>query len=181
MPGSREPSGLRGMPAAIGRALLMVLPCAGPLLVAGGVAVAVGASRRNPWLIAVGAVMVLAAVARTPRYRSRRGAGLRIAARPSPHHPTQPAKADRRSRTRHDRAERVSPAAMRVEEPRMAQAPVPQRKVDRDEVFVEFPKSICPLCKTPIDAQLNVRDNKASLRKRCHRPENSRSGLPPGR
>lgn len=72
---SREPSGLRCMPAAIGRGLLIVLSCAGPLLVAGGVAVAVGVSRRNPWLIAVGAVMVLAAVIRTLRYGSRRGAG----------------------------------------------------------------------------------------------------------
>jgi hypothetical protein len=75
MPGSREPSGLRGVLAAVSRWLLIVLSCAGPLLVAGGVAVAVGASRRNPWLIAVGAVMVLAAVVRTLRYRSRRGAG----------------------------------------------------------------------------------------------------------
>ncbi|MCX4582391.1 hypothetical protein [Streptomyces sp. NBC_01481] len=71
----REPTGLRGTPAAVGRGLLTVLACAGPLLVAGGVAVAVGGARRNPWLIAVGTVMVLAAVVRTLRYRSRGGAG----------------------------------------------------------------------------------------------------------
>ncbi|MBA0125119.1 radical SAM protein [Haloechinothrix sp. YIM 98757] len=40
-------------------------------------------------------------------------------------------------------------------------------KRDRDEVFVEFTKSICPVCKTPVDAQVNIRDNKVYLRKRC--------------
>ncbi|WP_274560803.1 radical SAM protein [Streptomyces spiramyceticus] len=49
----------------------------------------------------------------------------------------------------------------------MTQAPVPQRKVDRDEVFVEFTKSICPICKTTVDAQVNIRENKVYLRKRC--------------
>lgn len=72
---SREPSSLRGMLAAIGRGLLKLLSCAGPLLVAGGVTVAVGASRRNPWLIAIGTVMVLTAVVPLLRYRARRGAG----------------------------------------------------------------------------------------------------------
>jgi uncharacterized radical SAM superfamily Fe-S cluster-containing enzyme len=42
-----------------------------------------------------------------------------------------------------------------------------RRKVDRDEVFVEFTKSICPVCKAVIDAQVNVRDDKVYLRKRC--------------
>ncbi|GAA5028058.1 hypothetical protein [Actinopolymorpha pittospori] len=32
---------------------------------------------------------------------------------------------------------------------------------------MEFTKSICPLCKTPIDAQVNIRKNKVYLRKRC--------------
>ncbi|MBT2366216.1 radical SAM protein [Streptomyces sp. ISL-10] len=49
----------------------------------------------------------------------------------------------------------------------MTQAPAPRAKVDRDEVFVEFTKSICPLCKTPVDAQVNIRENKVYLRKRC--------------
>ena len=47
--------------------------------------------------------------------------------------------------------------------------PVPavRRKVDRDEVFVEYTKSICPVCKVVIDAQVNIRDNKVYLRKTC--------------
>ncbi len=42
-----------------------------------------------------------------------------------------------------------------------------QRKRDRDEVFVEFTRSICPVCKAVIDAQVNIRDDKVYLRKRC--------------
>jgi len=44
---------------------------------------------------------------------------------------------------------------------------VGRRKRDRDEVFVEFTKSICPVCKVPVDAQVNIRDDKVYLRKRC--------------
>ena len=40
-------------------------------------------------------------------------------------------------------------------------------KVDRDEVFVELTRSICPVCKAVIDAQVNVRDDRVYLRKRC--------------
>jgi uncharacterized radical SAM superfamily Fe-S cluster-containing enzyme len=40
-------------------------------------------------------------------------------------------------------------------------------KLDRDEVFLEYTKSICPVCKTVVDAELNVRDNRVILRKRC--------------
>jgi uncharacterized radical SAM superfamily Fe-S cluster-containing enzyme len=40
-------------------------------------------------------------------------------------------------------------------------------RVDRDEVFLEYTKSICPVCKAVIDAEVNVRDNKVFLRKRC--------------
>lgn len=43
----------------------------------------------------------------------------------------------------------------------------PTVKVDRDEIFVEFTKSICPLCKVVVDAQVNIRDGKVYLRKRC--------------
>ncbi len=32
---------------------------------------------------------------------------------------------------------------------------------------MEFTKSICPLCKTPVDAQVNIRADKVYLRKRC--------------
>ncbi|GAA5128992.1 radical SAM protein [Haloechinothrix salitolerans] len=42
-----------------------------------------------------------------------------------------------------------------------------RQKQDRDEVFVEFTKSICPVCKVPVDAQVNIRDDKVYLRKRC--------------
>jgi uncharacterized radical SAM superfamily Fe-S cluster-containing enzyme len=40
-------------------------------------------------------------------------------------------------------------------------------RVDHDEVFLEYTKSICPVCKTVIDAEVNVRDNRVYLRKRC--------------
>ena len=40
-------------------------------------------------------------------------------------------------------------------------------RVDRDEVFVEYTKSICPVCKVVTDAEVNVRDNRLYLRKRC--------------
>lgn len=38
---------------------------------------------------------------------------------------------------------------------------------DRDEVFVELTRSVCPVCKTVVDAEVNIRDNKVYLRKRC--------------
>ena len=31
-----------------------------------------------------------------------------------------------------------------------------RQKVDRDEVFLEYTKSICPVCKTVIDGEVNV-------------------------
>ncbi len=40
-------------------------------------------------------------------------------------------------------------------------------RVDRDEVFLEYTKSICPVCKVVIDAQVNIRGGKVYLRKRC--------------
>lgn len=49
----------------------------------------------------------------------------------------------------------------------MTVADVPARKRDRDEIFLEYTKSICPVCKVPVDAQVNARDNKIYLRKRC--------------
>ncbi len=41
------------------------------------------------------------------------------------------------------------------------------KKVDRDEIFLEYTKSICPVCKTVVDAEVNIRDNRVFLRKRC--------------
>jgi hypothetical protein len=40
-------------------------------------------------------------------------------------------------------------------------------KIDRDEVFLECTKSICPICKAVVEAEINVRDSKVWLRKRC--------------
>src|SRR5215468_6833338 len=40
-------------------------------------------------------------------------------------------------------------------------------KQERHEVFVEYTKSICPVCKVVVDAQVNIRGNKVYLRKRC--------------
>jgi len=45
-------------------------------------------------------------------------------------------------------------------------------KVDRDEVFLEETRSICPVCKRVVDAEVNVRDNRVILAKRC--PEHGR-------
>ena len=33
-------------------------------------------------------------------------------------------------------------------------------RVDREEVFLEFTRSICPVCKKVIDAELNIRDGR---------------------
>src|SRR5581483_5477447 len=52
------------------------------------------------------------------------------------------------------------------------QAPPRPRKVDRDEVFVEYAKSICPVCKVVVDAEVNIRHDRVYLRKRC--PEHGR-------
>jgi hypothetical protein len=38
---------------------------------------------------------------------------------------------------------------------------------DRDEVFLELTRSICPVCKRTVDAEANARDNQVFLRKRC--------------
>jgi uncharacterized radical SAM superfamily Fe-S cluster-containing enzyme len=40
-------------------------------------------------------------------------------------------------------------------------------RVDRHEVFLEYTKSICPACKAVVDGEVNVRDNRVYLRKRC--------------
>jgi hypothetical protein len=40
-------------------------------------------------------------------------------------------------------------------------------KTDRNEIFIEFTKSICPVCKTVIDAEVNIRDGRVLMRKRC--------------
>jgi uncharacterized radical SAM superfamily Fe-S cluster-containing enzyme len=49
----------------------------------------------------------------------------------------------------------------------MASTTSRRSRTDRDEVFLEYTKSICPVCKTVVDAEVNVRDDKVYLRKRC--------------
>ncbi|TQF02797.1 radical SAM protein [Kitasatospora acidiphila] len=49
----------------------------------------------------------------------------------------------------------------------MTEPVTPPQKTDRDEVFLEFTKSICPVCKAVVDAQVNIRQDKVYLRKRC--------------
>jgi uncharacterized radical SAM superfamily Fe-S cluster-containing enzyme len=41
------------------------------------------------------------------------------------------------------------------------------KRAERDEVFVEYTKSICPLCKVVIDAEVAIRDNRVVMSKRC--------------
>lgn len=38
---------------------------------------------------------------------------------------------------------------------------------DRDEVFLELTRSICPVCKRTVNAEVNARDDQVFLRKRC--------------
>ena len=40
-------------------------------------------------------------------------------------------------------------------------------RVDRDEVFLEVTRSICPVCRQVLDAEVNARDDQIFLRKRC--------------
>lgn len=41
------------------------------------------------------------------------------------------------------------------------------QKKDADYVFYELTRSICPVCKQVIDAQILLRDNKVFMKKRC--------------
>ncbi|MET9969235.1 mercury transporter [Streptomyces sp. NPDC006356] len=72
MSASRERSGLGAAAAAVGAGLLMVVCCAGPLLVAGGALGAVGGALAKPWLVTVGAVLLLAGAGYALRCRARR-------------------------------------------------------------------------------------------------------------
>jgi len=40
-------------------------------------------------------------------------------------------------------------------------------RTDRDEVFLEYTKSICPVCKAVVDAEVNARGGRIVLSKRC--------------
>jgi len=49
----------------------------------------------------------------------------------------------------------------------MAVSQTARTKTDRDEVFLELTRSICPVCKRVIDAEVNIRDGRVVMRKRC--------------
>ena len=42
-----------------------------------------------------------------------------------------------------------------------------QMKQDADFIFHELTRSICPECRSVIDAQIIIRDNRVYMRKRC--------------
>ncbi|GAA4129496.1 hypothetical protein GCM10022285_17160 [Streptomyces tunisiensis] len=86
MPAPDERSGLGGVAVTAGAGLLMVVCCAGPLLLAGG---ALGGALAGRRLITVGAVILLAGAGYALPARSvAAGAPVwRSAARPSPLHP----------------------------------------------------------------------------------------------
>ncbi len=62
MPTPRRPSHGSGTAAAVGAALVMVVCCVGPALLAGGALGALGGVLRSPWLIAVGTLVVATAI-----------------------------------------------------------------------------------------------------------------------
>ncbi|MFD4190513.1 hypothetical protein [Amycolatopsis thermoflava] len=88
-------SGLGGGLAAAGLGLLMVLCCAGPALIAGGALGALGGAVRNPWLIAAGVLMVLAAVGYALLRRARRRSGQNVEDCCPPQPPARPRSAER--------------------------------------------------------------------------------------
>jgi len=49
----------------------------------------------------------------------------------------------------------------------MLSATTQVRKKDSDSVFFELTRSICPVCRRVIDAQVLLRDNKVYMQKRC--------------
>jgi hypothetical protein len=51
-----------GVLTVLGAGALMVLCCAGPILLASGVLAGLGAALRNPWLIGIGAAVLAAAI-----------------------------------------------------------------------------------------------------------------------
>lgn len=72
-----EPRDTIGAWTVIGAAALMIACCAGPVLIAGGALSGLGAALRNPWLLGIGAAVILAALgwvaSRVARHRSAGG------------------------------------------------------------------------------------------------------------
>jgi Na+-translocating ferredoxin:NAD+ oxidoreductase RnfD subunit len=58
--------------AGIGAALLLIVCCAGPVLIATGALAGIGAWLANPWMIAAAVLLLAAAVTTVARRRSRR-------------------------------------------------------------------------------------------------------------
>lgn len=67
----RSSPGLAGVLGLVGVGALLVVCCAGPVLIAGGALGVLGGALGNPWLIGAAAVMALAAVGYTLRRRGR--------------------------------------------------------------------------------------------------------------
>ena len=42
-----------------------------------------------------------------------------------------------------------------------------RQKIDREEIFLELTKSVCPMCKAVVDAEVSIRHNRVIMRKRC--------------
>ena len=51
---------------------------------------------------------------------------------------------------------------------------MPQSGRELGEVFIEYTKSICPVCKVVVDAEVNIRDDMVFMRKRAARTVDSR-------
>ena len=83
----QEPPGLRLAATGVGAAVLVIVCCAGPALVAAGALGALGGLLSNRWVIATAALVVIVAVM-TVLVRRRSG---RDACRPPTGSPQQPA------------------------------------------------------------------------------------------
>ena len=70
-PGSGGPSGAGITAAGIGATLLVIACCAGPVLLAAGALAGIGAALANLWVIAAGAVGLIAALTAAVRRQRR--------------------------------------------------------------------------------------------------------------
>ena len=84
------------------------------------------------------------------------------------------ARAKNRSQARLRRGvgESIRPAGVPLVGNMTAQVKGAAGKRDADHVFFELTRSICPMCRRPIDAQILLRNGKVYMRKRC--PEHGR-------
>jgi mercuric ion transport protein len=68
-PGVDGPSGAGLTAAGIGAALLVIVCCAAPVVLAAGALATIGAWLANPWVIAAGAALLIAALTLAVRRR----------------------------------------------------------------------------------------------------------------